>query len=65
LVLLTEYFRAIKSGRMRWTGHVPRYGDSRGAYRVLVGRREGMMSPGRPSDRWEDNFKMNQEEGWV
>jgi hypothetical protein len=30
--------RAIKSRRIRWTGHVARKGDKRGAYRVLVER---------------------------
>jgi len=48
---------------------VPRYGDSRGAYRVFVGRRGGMMPSGRPRRRWEDNFKINQEVGrgidWI
>ena len=29
--------RAIKSGRMRWAGHVARMGENRGVYRVLVG----------------------------
>jgi hypothetical protein len=24
-----------------------------------------MMPPGRPGGRWEDNFKMNQEMGWI
>ena len=43
--------RTIRSRRMRWEGHVPRYGDSRGAYRVLVGRRERIMPPGRPRGR--------------
>jgi len=56
--------RASKSRRMRWTGYVPRYGDSRGAYRGLVGRRGGMMPSDRPRPRWEDTFKMNQEVGW-
>jgi hypothetical protein len=28
----------IKSGRMRWTGHVARMGEGRGVDRVLVGR---------------------------
>jgi len=28
--------RAIKSGRMRWLGHLARMGDRRGVYRVLV-----------------------------
>ena len=31
----------IKSGRMRWAGHVARRGKSRGAYRVLVEKPEG------------------------
>jgi len=29
-------------------------GESRGAYRVLVGKRDG-----RPRRRWEDNIRMN------
>jgi hypothetical protein len=31
----------IKSGRMRWVGHVARTGEHRGVYRVLVGKPEG------------------------
>jgi len=31
----------IKSGRMRWAGHVARMGEERGVYRVLVGKAEG------------------------
>jgi len=31
----------IKSGRMRWTGHVACTGEHRGVYRVLVGTPEG------------------------
>ena len=34
-------FRVIKSRRMRWTGHVARMAEERGAYRVLVGKPEG------------------------
>ena len=30
----------IKSGRMRWAGHMARTGDRRGTYRVLVRRPE-------------------------
>jgi hypothetical protein len=29
--------RIIKSGRMRWAGHVARMGEKRNAYRILVG----------------------------
>jgi hypothetical protein len=55
----------IKSRRMRWTGHVARMGEGRGAYRVLVGRPEGRRPLGRPRHRWKDNIKMDlQEVGW-
>ena len=33
--------RVIKSRRMRWAGHVARMEESRGVYRVLVGKPEG------------------------
>ena len=33
--------RVIKSRRLWWTGHVARMGKSRGAYKVLMGKREG------------------------
>jgi hypothetical protein len=57
--------RVIKSRRMRWAGHVARMGEGRGAYRVLVGRREGRRPLGRPRLKWEDNIKMDlQEVGW-
>ncbi|KAJ4432120.1 hypothetical protein ANN_20735 [Periplaneta americana] len=36
-----DIIRNIKSGRLRWAGHVARMGESRNAYRVLVGRPEG------------------------
>ncbi|KAJ4446816.1 hypothetical protein ANN_13514, partial [Periplaneta americana] len=49
----------IKSRRLRWTGHVARMGESRNAYRVLVGRPEGKRPLGRPRRRWEDNIKMD------
>jgi hypothetical protein len=49
--------RVIKSRRMRWTGHVARMGERRGAYRVLVGKPEARRPLGRPRRRWEDNIK--------
>ena len=51
--------RVVKSGRMRWTGHVAPMGERRGVYRVLVGKREGKRLLGRPRRRWEDNIKMD------
>jgi len=47
---------------MRWAGHVARMGERRGAYRVLVGKRKGKRSLGRPRRRWEDNIKMDRQE---
>jgi hypothetical protein len=40
-------------------------GDSRGVYRVLVGKSEGKRPLGKPRHRWENNIKMDlQEVGW-
>ncbi|KAJ4448554.1 hypothetical protein ANN_10572 [Periplaneta americana] len=54
-----DIIRNIKSRRLRWAGHVARMGESRSAYRVLVGRPEGKRPLGRPRRRWEDNIKMD------
>jgi hypothetical protein len=37
-------------------------GKSRGVYRVLVGKPEGMGPHGRPRHRWKDNIKMDLQE---
>jgi hypothetical protein len=42
---------------MRWAGHVARIGETRNAYRTLVGQPEGKMPLGRPRRRWVDNIK--------
>jgi len=47
---------------MRWAGDVIRLGERRGAYRVLVGRREGKRPLGRPRHRWEDINEINLQE---
>ncbi|KAJ4450318.1 hypothetical protein ANN_01738 [Periplaneta americana] len=54
-----DIIRNIKSRRLRWAGHVVRMGESRNAYRVLVGRPEGKIPLGWPRRRWEDNIKMH------
>ena len=54
--------RVIKSRRMRWAGHVARMGEERGVYRVLVGKREGRRTLGRPRRRWVDNIRMDLQE---
>jgi hypothetical protein len=55
-------FRAIKSRRMRWPGHVTHMGEKRGVYRILVGKPEGKRPLGTPRRRWEDNIKMGLQE---
>ncbi|KAJ4435515.1 hypothetical protein ANN_18131 [Periplaneta americana] len=49
----------IKSRRLRWAGHVARMGESRNAYRVLVGRPEEKRPLGRPRRKWNDNIKID------
>ncbi|KAJ4434767.1 hypothetical protein ANN_23338 [Periplaneta americana] len=46
-----DIIRNIKSRRLRSAGHVARMGESRNAYRVLVGRPEGKRPLGRPMGR--------------
>jgi hypothetical protein len=38
-------------------------GEGRGAYRVLVGKSEGKRPMGRPRRRWEENIKVDLQEG--
>jgi hypothetical protein len=52
----------IKSRRMRWSEHVVRMGECRGAQKVLVGKPGGKRTLGRTRRRWEDNIKMNLQE---
>jgi hypothetical protein len=53
---LASVIRIIKSGRIRWTGHVARMGEMRNAYRILVGKPEGKRPLGIPRRRWVDNI---------
>ena len=43
-------------------GEYSRYGESRGVYRVLVGKLEGKRPLGRPRRRWKDNIKKDLQE---
>jgi hypothetical protein len=56
---LPNIIRMIKSKRMRWAGHVARIGDTRNAYRILVGKPEGKRPLGKPRRRWVDDIKMD------
>jgi len=51
--------RVIKSGRMRWAGHVARMGEERRVYRVLVGKPEGRRTLERTRRRWVGNIRMD------
>jgi hypothetical protein len=53
--------RVIK-WRMRWAGHVASKGETRGIYRVLVGKPEGKRPLGRTRCKREDNLKMHLQE---
>jgi hypothetical protein len=36
-----DIIRMIKLRRIRWAGHLPRMGEKRNAYRILMGKPEG------------------------
>jgi hypothetical protein len=55
----------IKSGRMRWGGHVVCVEEMRNVYSVLVGKPESKRPLGRLRHRWEDIIRMDLREiGW-
>jgi hypothetical protein len=49
----------IKSGRLRWAGHVARMGQHRKLYKVSVGKPEEKRPLGRPRCRWENVMRMD------
>jgi hypothetical protein len=52
----------IKSRRMRWPRLVAQMGETRNAYKILVGKPEGKRPLGRLRRRWVDNVKMDLKE---
>ena len=58
----TNINQVIKSRKVRWFGNVARMRESRGAYRILVGKPEGKGPLGRHRPRWEGNIKIDLEE---
>jgi hypothetical protein len=46
--------RVIRPRRKRWVGHAAGMRERIGLCRVLVGKREGKRTLGRPRRRWED-----------
>jgi hypothetical protein len=51
--------RMIKSSRMRWAGHVARWGNKRNRCMLLVGKPERNRLLGRPKCGWVDNNEMD------
>jgi hypothetical protein len=58
----TNIVQMIKSGRMRWAGHVTYEGKRTVAYTGLVGKPEEKRSLGRLKNRWQDNIKIDPQE---
>jgi hypothetical protein len=57
--------RQIKSGRMRWVGHVACMGEERKLYKVLVGKPKEKRPLGRLRHSWVDGIKKDLREiGW-
>jgi hypothetical protein len=57
--------RTIKSGRMRWAGHVAGMDLKWNVYWISVENPEGNKPLGRPRCRWMDNIKMDVRDiGW-
>jgi hypothetical protein len=52
----------IKLSRMRLARHVTRMGESRGVYRVSVGKPRRNRPLGRIRSKWVDNIKMDLQE---
>ena len=58
--------RMIKSGILRWAGHVDRMEESRSAFKMLTGKPTGKRLLGRPRRRWEDLQEIGVNAGnWV
>jgi hypothetical protein len=47
---------------MKWAWQSITYGESRGVYRILVGKSERKRPLGKPRRRWENNIKMDLQE---
>jgi hypothetical protein len=48
----------IKSRGKSWVGHEANMGDTRNAYKILIGNPEWKRPIRRPKRRWEDNIRI-------
>jgi hypothetical protein len=65
--VLIKYYSGDQIEKMRWAKHVARIGERRVKYKVLVGKPERKIPPGRSRHTWEDNIKMDLQDvqwGW-
>jgi len=44
---------------MRWLGHIAHMGETRNAYKILIGKHEGKRLLEIPKRRWEDNIRVD------
>jgi sulfite reductase beta subunit-like hemoprotein len=57
--------RVIRSRRMRWAGHIALTGQTRNAYKILVGKTEGKRQLGRRRRKWENHTRIDlRKTGW-
>jgi hypothetical protein len=54
-----QIFSGDKIEKNEMGGACNTYGEQRGVYRVLVGKREGKRPHGRTRRKWQDNIKMD------
>jgi len=56
-------FRVMKSGRIRWAGHVARMGEGKAYTGSWWGNQRGKIPLGRPRRKWEENIKTGLQSG--
>jgi hypothetical protein len=59
LILFAKYNLNDQVKENKWAGHIARMDAKRNAYRILVGKSEGMRPLGRPRRKWKNTIKMN------
>ena len=52
-----DIVKYIKSGRMRWAGHVQRMSEDRIPKQICRARMDGRRLKGRPRNRWQDQLE--------
>ena len=58
----SDIVRVIKSGRLRWAGHVAKMEEGRSAFKIFTGTPTGKRPLERPRRTWEDNIRLDLKE---